>query len=187
MLRGSKHIALLNLDKDDLNVFRQLLDDHPDRLSYEIVDDIGDISPDHHALLITRKTGNTNSVKSIVLENSPMRIGSILDDIESLIFQDRYGDVVFGNYNLDWQNSALHFNGKDISLTERERYLIHEILGGGELGRDRDYLLDAIWGYRSDLDTHTLETHIYRLRQKIEDEPDSPKILLTTNNGYKIV
>ena len=56
----------------------------------------------------------------------------------------------------------------------------------GEEGCTREVLLHKIWGYKSDLDTHTLETHIYRLRQKIEAEPDFPNHLLTIENGYKL-
>jgi DNA-binding response OmpR family regulator len=50
----------------------------------------------------------------------------------------------------------------------------------------RPVLLNEVWGYSSAASTHTLETHMYRLRQKLETEPSQPRLLLTENGGYKL-
>lgn len=70
------------------------------------------------------------------------------------------------------------------TLTEKEGALLLYFWKrkGQEVGREA--LVKDIWGYHDDVDSHTLETHIYRLRQKIEEDPKSPELLITTSGGY---
>ena len=70
-------------------------------------------------------------------------------------------------------------------LSKTEHALVkHLFLSGG--GSDRDALLRDVLGYHADARTHTLETHIWRLRRKIEKSPDAPRILVTTPGGYRL-
>lgn len=71
-------------------------------------------------------------------------------------------------------------------LTEKEVTLLRTLADAGPNGVSRSTLLEKVWGYRDDLDTHTLETHIYRLRQKLETDPESPRLLLTLESGYAL-
>lgn len=71
-------------------------------------------------------------------------------------------------------------------LTDKEVHLLRMLNECGPQGMGRDELLEKVWGYREGLDTHTLETHIYRLRQKLEADPANPQLLLTTSGGYKL-
>jgi DNA-binding response OmpR family regulator len=78
-------------------------------------------------------------------------------------------------------------DGKKIRLTEKEASIIRYLFRAGQKAVTRDELLEEVWGYNSGVTTHTLETHVYRLRQKIEKDPSNAEILVTENGGYKII
>ncbi len=74
-----------------------------------------------------------------------------------------------------------------IRLTEKETEILRYLFWAGENVIGRDVLLNEIWGYNSGVTTHTLETHVYRLRQKIERDPSNADILVTEPGGYRLV
>ncbi|MXN65128.1 response regulator transcription factor [Rhizobiales bacterium] len=77
--------------------------------------------------------------------------------------------------------------GAKIRLTEKETAILKYLYRAGEKPVTRDVLLHEVWGYNSGVTTHTLETHIYRLRQKIERDPSNAELLVTDAGGYKLV
>jgi DNA-binding response OmpR family regulator len=77
--------------------------------------------------------------------------------------------------------------GAKIRLTEKETNILKYLYRAGERPVTRDVLLSEVWGYNSGVTTHTLETHIYRLRQKIERDPSQAQLLVTEAGGYKLV
>jgi len=78
-------------------------------------------------------------------------------------------------------------DGSKVRLTEKEAAIIkHLYRAGGEVV-SRETLLEEVWGYNSGVTTHTLETHVYRLRQKIEKKNAVAKILVTDGGGYRLV
>ncbi|BAF86088.1 MULTISPECIES: response regulator transcription factor [Azorhizobium] len=77
--------------------------------------------------------------------------------------------------------------GSKIRLTEKETAILRYLYRAGKTPVARETLLQEVWGYNSGVTTHTLETHIYRLRQKIEPDPSNPTLLATQAGGYKLV
>jgi DNA-binding response OmpR family regulator len=75
---------------------------------------------------------------------------------------------------------------KKIRLTEKETNILKYLYRAGEKPVSREELLAEVWGYNAGVTTHTLETHVYRLRQKIEPDPANAKLLLTEAGGYKL-
>ncbi|MGH7000311.1 MAG: response regulator transcription factor [Stellaceae bacterium] len=76
---------------------------------------------------------------------------------------------------------------KKVRLTEKETAILKYLYRAGSRTIGRDVLLNEVWGYNSGVTTHTLETHVYRLRQKIERDPAHAEILITDAGGYRLV
>ncbi len=132
----------------------------------------------------------------VPLPSTPLRAGMILDqmardaDARNLITPRWEGmtDISVGParfYIRDLMWAATP-DAPPQKLTEKERDLIMALFLAPENSLSREDLLDQVWGYRPDLDTHTLETHIYRLRHKIEADPTTPQIVITIPNGYRL-
>jgi len=77
-------------------------------------------------------------------------------------------------------------NQKKIRLTEKETNILKYLYRAGDKPVSREELLAEVWGYNAGVTTHTLETHVYRLRQKIEPDPSNARLLLTEAGGYRL-
>ena len=77
--------------------------------------------------------------------------------------------------------------GNKVRLTEKETAILRYLYRAGQKPVSRETLLQEVWGYNSGVTTHTLETHVYRLRQKVEKDAANPSILVTDAGGYKLV
>lgn len=77
-------------------------------------------------------------------------------------------------------------DARKIRLTEKETNILKYLYRANGRSVARDELLSEVWGYNANVTTHTLETHIYRLRQKIEPDPSNARILVTDSGGYRL-
>lgn len=125
----------------------------------------------------------------MALPSGKIRLGDILTKARHA--SDDKGRAVSGTLNfsyfaLDLAGLILkdQRNGRTIILTEKERDILIRLHRADGKALDRKTLLADIWSYADTVDTHTVETHIYRLRQKIEDDPSKPHIIITEGNGY---
>jgi len=76
--------------------------------------------------------------------------------------------------------------GKKLRLTDKEANILKYLYRAGAKPVSREELLAEVWGYNAAVTTHTLETHVYRLRQKIEPDPTVAKLLITEAGGYRL-
>jgi DNA-binding response OmpR family regulator len=144
-------------------------------------------------------TGHTTDADTIVgLEagandyvTKPFRFAVLLARIRAHLRQfDQSEDATFTIGPYTFKPAAkmlLEPDGKRVRLTEKETAILKFLYRAGEKPITRDVLLHEVWGYNSGVTTHTLETHIYRLRQKMEKNPASAELLVTEGGGYKLV
>jgi DNA-binding response OmpR family regulator len=121
----------------------------------------------------------------------PFRFGVLLARIRAQLRQhEQSEDAVFkiGPYTFKPAAKMLiRGDNRKVRLTEKETNILKFLYRAGERVVGREILLHEVWGYNAGVTTHTLETHIYRLRQKIEADPSQAQILVTETGGYKLV
>jgi len=121
----------------------------------------------------------------------PFRFGVLLARVRAHLRQhEQSEDAIFtiGPYTFRPSSKILIDQDQSkIRLTEKETAILKYLYRASDQVVGRDVLLHEVWGYNSGVTTHTLETHIYRLRQKIEREPSNAELLVTETGGYKLV
>jgi DNA-binding response OmpR family regulator len=161
------------------------------------------------AVKIIRKNGFKNPILMLTAQDSdadavlgfdsgandyvtkPFRFAVLLARIRAHLRQfESSDDATFRIGQYTFQPSSKHLvndKGNKLRLTEKETAILRYLYRAAQNVVTRDVLLREVWGYNSNVTTHTLETHIYRLRQKIERDPAHAQLLVTEAGGYKLV
>ncbi len=121
----------------------------------------------------------------------PFKFGILLARIRAQLRQHAISEdasFVIGPYQFKpGEKTLIHRDSQElIRLTEKETAILKYLKRSDGNPVSRDVLLDEVWGYNAAVTTHTLETHVYRLRQKIEPNPSSATILVTEGGGYRL-
>jgi len=120
----------------------------------------------------------------------PFRFGVLLARIRAhLRSHEQSEDAVFAIGPYEFRPAGKMLMGpkdRKIRLTEKETNILKYLYRAGAKPVSREELLTEVWGYNAGVPTHTLETHIYRLRQKIEPEPGQARLLVTDAGGYRL-
>jgi len=123
--------------------------------------------------------------------SKPFRFAVLLARIRAQLRQHEASeDAIFNIGPYTFRPSSrllLNPKGNKVRLTEKETAILRYLYRAGQRPVSRDTLLQEVWGYNSGVTTHTLETHIYRLRQKVERDAANPVILVTEAGGYRLV
>ncbi len=122
----------------------------------------------------------------------PFKMSRLTDEIDGLLAE--HGDKLMvpkriGKYLLLEDESLLvdPDDSKRIRLTEKETAILIRLSAANGKSVNRKTLLEEVWGYKAGINSHTLETHIYRLRKKIEQLGSSSSFLITSREGYKLL
>ncbi|PZQ46268.1 MAG: hypothetical protein DI551_05440 [Micavibrio aeruginosavorus] len=127
--------------------------------------------------------------ENVRVVTAPLKAGNLIDILVRVRLASQSGpaQVPIGPAILDTRENLWILEGQaPLRLTDKETAILIYLKEAEGMPVSRQTLLDAVWAYAQGVETHTLETHIYRLRQKIESDPAKPEILLTDGAGYKI-
>jgi DNA-binding response OmpR family regulator len=119
----------------------------------------------------------------------PFRFSVLLARIRAHLRQHEHSEAAvfkIGPYTFRPSLKLLVRDDRKVRLTEMEASILKYLYRAGKRAVDRDILLREVWGYSPGATTHTVETHIYRLRQKIERDPSRAEILVTEETGYRL-
>ena len=131
---------------------------------------------------------NIDKRNILVFDNFPIQLNKLIDKINIQLIKQKYdhqSKIRIKDYNLNFNSRVISKNSNELKLTEREIDIILFLKNQTE-PKTIDILQKEIWHYSSDLETHTVETHIYRLRKKIKDQFNDQNFILSYKDGYSI-
>ena len=126
--------------------------------------------------------------KLYLIENLPIKIDKLIEKINIQLLKQKYNyqsEIRINKYKLNLNSREISLNKKLVKLTEREIDIIL-FLNENKKPINIDILQKEVWGYGSELETHTVETHIYRLRKKLKDKFNDEEFILSLKKGYQI-
>jgi DNA-binding response OmpR family regulator len=147
-------------------------------------------------IMLTAASGESDTIDGLEAGandyvTKPFRFGVLLARIRAqLRAHEQTEDAVFEIGPYQFKPSVkmlLDAQMKRVRLTEKETSILKYLYRAGKAVVGREVLLREVWGYNAGVTTHTLETHIYRLRQKIEKDPANAQLLITEPGGYRLV
>ena len=142
----------------------------------------------HNNYLIISSKNYLNFENQFVLENIPIKISQLVEkiNIEFLRLQfNSQSKVRIKEYTVDLNSREIIMNNTKLKLTEKEINTI-SYLSKSDKPVSIDELQAKVWSYQSDIETHTVETHIYRLRKKISNTFSDNEFIISKKNGYQI-
>ena len=131
---------------------------------------------------------NVEKNKLFLIKNLPVKIDKLIEKINIELLKQRYNyqsKIQIKKYKLNLNSREISLNENLIKLTEREIDIIL-FLNESKKPQNINVLQKKVWGHTSKLETHTVETHIYRLRKKIKDKFNDNKFILSLKKGYQI-
>jgi hypothetical protein len=174
----------------DHKVLFNILNEIKEFLNFKIIDfsnKDANVENNENYLILT-KNKNLNYKNSLLLDNNPIRIKELFEIVNIKFLKISYNiqsSISVGQYKLDLNSRSLSINEIILNLTEMEAKLIIYLKNSNQ-ATDIKELQKNVWGQTADLETHTVETHIYRLRKKIKNQFNDDNFIMSTKNGYKI-
>ena len=131
---------------------------------------------------------NQNFSNQLIIDNYPINIFEFIEKLNLTFLKNTFNEqskIVIKNYLLDLNSREIKLDNKNLKLTEKEVQTIL-YLSKSKKPSNIDELQKKVWGYHSKLETHTVETHIYRLRKKFLNTFNDQNFIMSYKHGYQI-
>ena len=131
---------------------------------------------------------NQNFSNQLIIDNYPINIFKLIEKLNLTFLKNTFNEqskIVIKNYLLDLNSREIKLDNKNLKLTEKEVQTIL-YLSKSKKPSNIDELQKKVWGYHSKLETHTVETHIYRLRKKFLNTFNDQNFIMSYKHGYQI-
>ena len=138
-------------------------------------------------IIVSNKSNLINS-NILIFENFPISIFKIIEKINITFLKTKYNDqshTIVKNYFIDLNSRNIFKSNRKLKLTEKEIKIIMYLNKSSKPATTSE-LQNNVWGYQTKLETHTVETHIYRLRKKFLNFFDDDNFIISTKDGYEI-
>ena len=175
----------------DFKILYEILSELKNDLNFKIINlkkitDLNFEDQDNYLVISSKKIRNVeNQVGSITF---PIDISKLIENINIKFLKKKYNqqsEIELGTYKLNLNSRKIFKNEKNLALTEREANIII-YLNNSKKPVKITQLQTEVWGHNSKLETHTVETHIYRLRKKINDVFEDKNFIKSSKSGYII-
>ena len=177
----------------DFKELFKILYEIKNELNYEIIEttaenllNISLDKKDDHLFIVKKLVKNLSN--QILITSLPIKLSKLVEKLNIEFLKRNFhsqSELKIQKYKLDVNSRELIFKDKKIKLTEKESNIILYISNSTKPVSIDDLQLN-VWGYHSDLETHTVETHVYRLRKKILETFDDNDFIVSKKNGYQI-
>ena len=150
--------------------------------------DISKLNSQSDCLIFTKKkiSGLDNQ---IIFDKFPISILKLLEKINIEFLKrnfNKQSEIIIGSYKFNLNSREMFYESLKLKLTEKEINSIINLSKSGKAVKIQE-LQSKVWGYQSELETHTVETHIYRLRKKISEKFHDSSFINSSKKGYKIL
>ncbi len=175
-----------------------ILDEIKENLNFDLIqinsfEELEDFKKKHHLnnlifLTNNKKLHNKTGLKELIIEKKPYKLLKLVEKINIFLLGNKYEEqskLSIKSFILDINSRELIKDNFFLKLTQKETEVII-YLNNANKNISIQELQKNVWGHTSDLETHTVETHIYRLRKKILNKFQDDQFILSSNNGYKI-
>ena len=143
---------------------------------------------DNRNLVIISGDNKKNIQNQVKIDDFPIDIQKFIEVVNIQFLKNKFNqqnNVKKGKYNFNLNSRVMKFDKKSLQLTEKEMKII-TFLNNSKGPVTINKLQSEVWGYKSKLETHTVETHVYRLRKKVEKKFNDKFFIISLKNGYKI-